>query len=71
MTIEKALKKLGRLLYGRNYVVRLRVYHLPFSPGGGAEQYITQALGPKAVVGGSSPATAQEVLTEIEEALRP
>jgi len=69
-TIEEALTELGRLLNGTNYVVSLRVYRLPFSPDASAEHYIAQALGPAAVSGGSSRATEQEVLTEVEESLR-
>jgi hypothetical protein len=69
-TIEEALRELGLLLYGRNYAVHLRVYRLPFSPDAGVEQYIAQALGPAAVIGGSSRATEQEVLTAVNEALR-
>jgi hypothetical protein len=70
MTIEKVLRKLARLLYGWNYTVSLRVYRLPFSPDAGAEHYIAQALGPASVIGGTSQATEQDVLAEVEEALR-
>jgi hypothetical protein len=70
MTIAEALSELERLLYGSNYEVHLGVYHLPFSSDVGAEHYIAQALGPAAVIGGLSPATEQEALTEVEVALR-
>src|SRR5262245_25519615 len=70
MTIEATLKKLAEVLYGTNYQVFLRLYRLPFSPRASAEEYITQALGPAAVVGRTSPATGPEVLAEVEAALR-
>jgi hypothetical protein len=70
MAVEEVLNELAGLLNGLNYVVFLRLYRIPFSPGAGPEQYIAQALGPAAVIGGSSPAMGQEVLAEVEEALR-
>lgn len=70
MADEKMLNELAGLLDGLNYVVFLRLYCMPFLPGAGPEHYIAQALGPAAVIGGSSPATGQEVLAEVEEALR-
>jgi hypothetical protein len=70
VAIEKVLIELAGLLNGLNYVVFLRLDRMPFSPGAGAEHYIAKALGPAAVLGGSSPVPGQEVLTQVEEALR-
>lgn len=70
MTIDAALKEMGELLYGTNYQVFLRLYRVPFSPQISASEYITQALGPAVVIGGTSLAAGPEVLTEVENALR-
>jgi hypothetical protein len=69
MNLELVLKELAELLYGLNYAVFLRLYRMPFS-GAGLEEYVAQALGPTAVVGGSLPVTGQELLAEIEKSLR-
>lgn len=71
MEVESVLDELSKLLYGYNYEVFLRLYKLPYLPGAGAgaEQYISEALGPTAVVGGSCPVTGQKVLAEVEESL--
>jgi len=70
--IEDMLGELATQLNfnGLNYVVSLRLYRRPFSPGVGPAEYIAQALGSTAVIGGSSPATSPEILAEVEEALR-
>jgi hypothetical protein len=70
MEVDAELKDLGELLYGTNYQVFLQLYRVPFSPGSSAVEYITQALGPAAVVGGTSPVFGAEVLADVENALR-
>jgi hypothetical protein len=70
MAIEAVLSELTEILFGRNYAVYLRRDTMPFLPGAGAVQYVAQALGPAAVVGGSCTATGQEVLAAVEGALR-
>ncbi len=69
MEVESVLSELSTLLYGYNYEVFLRRFKIPYLPGAGAEQYICEALGPTAVVGGSCPVTGQAVLTEVKESL--
>lgn len=69
MEVESVFSELSKLLYGHNYEVFLRRYKLPYLPGAGAEQYISEALGSTAVVGGSRPVTGQEVLAEVKESL--
>ena len=70
MTIEAALRELESLLPGVNYVVGLRLDRVPPIPDATPAQYITAALGPKAVVGGVSEDSAPEVLAEVERCLR-
>jgi putative transposase len=55
--VEALLAELEPLLYGYNYQVFLRVYRVPFAPGEPAAWYVTQVLGPSAVVTGSVPVT--------------
>lgn len=69
MEVESVFSELSKLLYGYNYQVFLRRYKMPYLPGAGAEQYISEALGPTAVVGGSCPVTGQAVLAEVKESL--
>ena len=68
--METSLAELERLLYGYNYQVFLRVYRVPFTPYASAEWYITQALGPSAVIGGVVPAAGSEIVIEVEQSLR-
>lgn len=64
------LAELQTLLYGYNYQVFLRAYHVPFASGKPAEWYVAQALGPAAEVGGVIPASGAQIAQEIEESLR-
>ena len=69
MEVESVLSELSKLLCGYNYEVFLRRYKELYSPGAGAERYISMALGPTAVLGGSCSVKAQEVLGEAKESL--
>jgi hypothetical protein len=68
--MEAFLAELEPLLYGYNYAVFLRVYRVPFAPNEPTAWYVTQALGPSAVVTGSVPVTGAEIVAEVEQALR-
>jgi hypothetical protein len=68
--MDAVLGELTTLLYGYNYAVFLRQYSVPYSPDAGVEQYVAQALGAAAIVGGSRPVTGTEVRAEVEEDLR-
>ena len=68
--LEALLAELEPLLYGYNYEVFLRVYRVPFAPGEPAAWYVSQALGPSAVVTGSVPVTGPETIAEVERSLR-
>ncbi len=69
MEVESVLSELSNLLCGHNYEVFLRLYKIPFLPGASAEWYISEALGPTAVVGGSCPVTGDEVLAVVKVSL--
>ena len=69
MTIDDALRELESLLPGVNYVVNFVHYRLPVSSDENPEQYITAALGTKAVVGGIVEITVAEMLTEVNQCL--
>jgi len=64
------LAELERLLVGMNYVVSLRLYRLPYRPEASIDWYVAGALGPKAVLRTSGPATRREILADVEFALR-
>jgi len=68
--VEALLAELEPLLYGYNDQVFLRAYRLPFRPGALAEWYITQVLGPSVVIGGVFPATASDIIAEVEQSLQ-
>jgi hypothetical protein len=70
MTVEDALSELESLLPGLNYVVGFSLCRVPAIPDGKPEQYVTAALGSKAVVGGVSETTAAEMLAEVERCIR-
>ena len=70
MTIDDALRELESLLPGVNYVVNFVHYRLPVSSDENPEQYITAALGTKAVVGGIAEITVAEMLTEVNQCLQ-
>jgi hypothetical protein len=69
MAIEATLRELESLLYGYNYAVFLQCYQLPFISEATVEDYIVQVL-PNAEVGGMQPISAQDVLLQVEQALR-
>jgi hypothetical protein len=68
--VESALKQLEYLLPGLNYVVAFDIHRVPRMPDATAEQYISAALGPKAIVGGLQPVAPTELLAEVERCLR-
>jgi hypothetical protein len=68
--VEELLAELEPLLYGYNYHVFLRVDRVPFAPGESAGWYVSQALGPTAVVTGTVPVASEEIATEVEQSLR-
>ena len=68
--VEALLAELQPLLYGINYVVFLRVYRTPFVTDAPAEWYVSQALGPSAVIGGIGAVSGSEVVAEVEQSLR-
>jgi uncharacterized protein (TIGR02996 family) len=68
--VEAALKQLESLLTGLNYVVDFGIYRVPRMPDATSERYISEALGPGAVVGGLQPVTRAELLGEVERCLR-
>jgi hypothetical protein len=70
MKVEAALSELESLLPGLNYVVSFDLYRVPTFPGGTPDQYVTTALGPRAVVGGAVQVSAADMLAEVERCLR-
>jgi hypothetical protein len=68
--MEALLAELEPLLYGYNYQVFLHIYRIPFAPDASAEWYVTQALGPAAIVGGVVPSSGPEIVAEVEQSLR-
>lgn len=69
MEVESVLSELSKLLCGYNYEVFLRRYKVLYSPGAVTEQYVSEALGQTAVLGGSCSVTRREVLGEVKESL--
>lgn len=67
--METVLSELQTLLPGCNYVVHLAVFRAPLMSGATAEQYVSAALGAKAVVGATFPVTAEELVAKVEECL--
>lgn len=57
------------MLLGLNYVVSLDLHRVPPIPGGEPMQYIAAALGPTAVIGGTSKVVMAEMLVEVERCL--
>jgi hypothetical protein len=70
MLMEPILTELEELLEGTNYTVFLRVYRVPYAPHAQPDWYVTQALGPEAVLSGAPPVSRDEILTEVEKSLR-
>ena len=70
MKVEAALSELESLLPGLNYVVSFDLHRVPAIPGGTPEQYVTAALGPKVVVGGTAEVPAADMLAEVERCIR-
>lgn len=68
--MEALLAELEPLLYGYNYQVFLRVYRVPFASDAPAQWYISESLGPSAVIGGVVPSTGPGILAEVEQSLR-
>ena len=69
MAVEATLKKLQSLLYGYNYAVSLRSFHVPFDSAATVENYIHQVL-PNSEIGGTQLVSGQEVLENVEQSLR-
>jgi hypothetical protein len=67
---EALLADLERVLYGINYAVFRRAYRVAYNPGGAAERYAAEALGPSAVIGGVVPATGPDILAKVERSIR-
>jgi hypothetical protein len=68
--LDALLAELEPLLFRYNYQVFLHIYRIPFAPDAPAEWYITQALGPAAIIGGVVPTTRPEILSEVKHSLR-
>jgi uncharacterized protein (TIGR02996 family) len=70
--VEAALAELEDRLEGLNYVVFLDIHRIPLVPSAPPEWYVGAASGPKApkaVVGGTRPVAAPELLAEVERCL--
>lgn len=70
MNRNDTLRKLSKMLYGRNYAVSLRLFPLSHIPNGDVAQYVAIALGSGAIVGGVQTVAANEMLENIEVSIR-
>jgi hypothetical protein len=68
--MEALLTELEELLDGYNYTVSYHLYRVPFAPCRSAEWYVTEALGPSAVVSGVVPVTGTEIVEVVGQSLR-
>ena len=64
------LRELERLLRGFNYVISLGLFRTSYNPDSPIDWYITEALGPRALVRNSVPTTPREILADVEYSLR-
>ena len=70
MKVESAVSELESFLPGLNYVVSFDLHRDLDIRGDTPEQYVTAALGPKAVVGGTAEVAVADMLKDVEMCIR-
>lgn len=70
--IDEVLRDTETVLFegGINYTVFLKLYRVPSGLGVSTQQYISKALGEKALLGGASPVELNELICEVADSLR-
>ncbi len=70
MRVEAALKELESFLPGLNYVVSFDLHRVPTVYQGTPEDYVSNAIGPQAIIGGTSHTMIGDMLSEVEQCIR-